>query len=40
VVVAGHRIGFWGFTKHGPIVTVVTISISTPYVLLRYFILA
>jgi Na+/H+ antiporter NhaD/arsenite permease-like protein len=37
---AGHRIGFWGFTKYGLVVAVVTIAVSTPYVLLRYFVLA
>lgn len=37
---AGHRIGFWGFTKYGLLTAVVTITISTPYVLLRYFVLA
>ncbi len=35
---AGHRITFWGFTKYGLVVTVVTIAICTPYILLRYFI--
>lgn len=34
---AGHRIGFWGFTKYGLLVAAVTIIICTPYVLLRYF---
>lgn len=37
---AGHKITFWEFTKYGLLVTFVTISISTPYVLLRYFVLA
>jgi Na+/H+ antiporter NhaD/arsenite permease-like protein len=37
---AGHRIGFWGFTKYGLIVALVTIAVSTPVVLLRYFVLA
>jgi Na+/H+ antiporter NhaD/arsenite permease-like protein len=37
---AGQRIGFWGFTKYGLITAVVTIAISTPYVILRYFVLA
>jgi len=37
---AGYKIGFWGFTKYGLIVAAVTIAISTPYVLLRYFLLA
>jgi Na+/H+ antiporter NhaD/arsenite permease-like protein len=34
---AGHRIGFWGFTKYGLLVAAATIAICTPYVLLRYF---
>lgn len=37
---AGHRIGFWQFTRYGLIVTVVTLAVTTPYVLLRYFVLA
>ncbi len=37
---AGHKISFWGFTKYGLIVAVVTVALSTPYVLLRYFVLA
>lgn len=37
---AGHRIGFWGFTKYGLVVAFVTIALSTPYVALRYFVLA
>lgn len=37
---AGHRIGFWGFTKYGLIVATTTIALCTPYVLLRYFVLA
>lgn len=37
---AGHKISFWGFTKYGLLVAVVSISICTPYVLLRYFALA
>lgn len=35
---AGHPISFWTFTKYGLIVTAVTISISLPYLWLRYFI--
>ncbi len=35
---AGHAISFWTFTKYGLMVTFVTIAISTPYVLLRYFV--
>jgi Na+/H+ antiporter NhaD/arsenite permease-like protein len=37
---AGYKIGFWGFTKYGLIVSVVTIAVATPYVLLRYFALS
>lgn len=37
---AGHKIGFWGFTKYGLVVAFVTIALSTPYVVLRYFVLA
>jgi Na+/H+ antiporter NhaD/arsenite permease-like protein len=37
---AGHPISFWTFTKYGLLVTVVTIALSTPYVVLRYFVLA
>ncbi len=33
---AGHRIGFWEFTKYGLVVTVVTVSLSAPYLWLRY----
>ena len=33
---AGHPIGFWQFTKYGIVVTVVTISLSAPYLWLRY----
>ncbi|HEX5088108.1 MAG TPA: ArsB/NhaD family transporter [Nocardioides sp.] len=37
---AGHKITFWGFTKYGLVVAVVTLVIATPYVLLRYFALS
>jgi len=37
---AGYKIGFWGFTKYGLVVAFVTIALSTPYVVLRYFVLA
>ena len=37
---AGHRITFWGFTKYGLVTAVVTLAVCTPYVLLRYFVLA
>ncbi|MGI8334328.1 ArsB/NhaD family transporter [Actinomadura scrupuli] len=33
---AGQRIGFWGFTKYGLIVTVVTVALCVPYLWLRY----
>jgi Na+/H+ antiporter NhaD/arsenite permease-like protein len=36
----GVPISFWTFTKYGLIVTAVTIALSIPYVLLRYFVLA
>ena len=37
---AGHRITFWGFTKYGLVVAFATTAVATPYVLLRYFVLA
>ncbi len=37
---AGRKISFWEFTKYGLVVAFVTISIATPYVLLRYFVFA
>jgi Na+/H+ antiporter NhaD/arsenite permease-like protein len=37
---AGHKISFWGFTKYGLLVAVVTLTVATPYVLLRYFALS
>jgi Na+/H+ antiporter NhaD/arsenite permease-like protein len=37
---AGHRITFWQFTKYGLVVTLVTISLSMPYLWLRYFVFA
>ena len=33
---AGHRIGFWEFTKYGLVVTVVTVGLTAPYLWLRY----
>jgi len=33
---AGHRIGFWEFTKYGLVVTVVTVAAAAPYLWLRY----
>jgi Na+/H+ antiporter NhaD/arsenite permease-like protein len=33
---AGHPIGFWQFTKYGVVVTLVTITLSAPYLYLRY----
>jgi Na+/H+ antiporter NhaD/arsenite permease-like protein len=37
---AGKRISFWEFTKYGLVVTVVTVGLATPYLWLRYFVLA
>ncbi|WP_018350638.1 ArsB/NhaD family transporter [Longispora albida] len=37
---AGRRIGFWEFTRSGLIVTVITLLLATPYLWLRYFVLA
>ncbi|WP_444947995.1 SLC13 family permease [Micromonospora ureilytica] len=34
---AGHKITFWGFTKYGLIVTVISVAISVPYLWLRFF---
>jgi Na+/H+ antiporter NhaD/arsenite permease-like protein len=33
---AGHHIGFWEFTKYGVVVTVITVSLTAPYLWLRY----
>ncbi|MFM9876310.1 MAG: ArsB/NhaD family transporter [Rhodoglobus sp.] len=33
----GHPISFWEFTKYGLIVTAVTVTLSLPYLYLRYF---
>jgi Na+/H+ antiporter NhaD/arsenite permease-like protein len=33
---AGHRIGFWEFTKYGLVVTAVTVTLTAPYIALRY----
>ena len=33
---AGHRIGFWEFTKYGLVVTIVTVGLTVPYIALRY----
>lgn len=33
---AGHRIGFWEFTKYGLVVTAVTVAVCVPYLWLRY----
>ncbi len=32
----GHPISFWQFTKYGSVVALITLAISTPYLLLRY----
>jgi Na+/H+ antiporter NhaD/arsenite permease-like protein len=37
---AGKPISFWGFTRYGLIVTVVTVALAVPYLWLRYFALA
>ena len=34
---AGHRISFWGFTKYGLIVTVISVALAVPYLWLRFF---
>ncbi len=34
----GHPISFWTFTKYGLIVTAVTVTLSLPYLWLRYFV--
>ncbi|WP_433361800.1 SLC13 family permease [Actinoplanes sp. CA-142083] len=36
---AGHRISFWGFTKYGLIVTVISVALAVPYLWLRFFVL-
>jgi Na+/H+ antiporter NhaD/arsenite permease-like protein len=36
----GHPISFWTFTRYGLVVTAVTITLSWPYLWLRYFVLA
>lgn len=33
---AGHRIGFWEFTKYGLVVTLVTVAATAPYLWFRY----
>lgn len=33
----GHPISFWQFTKYGIIVTIVTVTLTLPYLYLRYF---
>jgi Na+/H+ antiporter NhaD/arsenite permease-like protein len=37
---AGRPITFWEFTRYGLVVTLLTIVIATPYLWLRYFVLA
>jgi len=34
----GHPISFWTFAKYGVPVTAVTILLSSPYLILRYFV--
>jgi Na+/H+ antiporter NhaD/arsenite permease-like protein len=36
----GRPISFWEFTKYGLVVTLITIAVCTPYLWLRYFVLA
>ena len=33
---SGHPISFWEFTKYGSLVALVTLTIATPYLLIRY----
>lgn len=33
----GHPISFWTFTKYGIVVTAVTVTLSLPYLWLRYY---
>jgi Na+/H+ antiporter NhaD/arsenite permease-like protein len=33
---AGHRIGFWEFTRYGLVITLVTVVATAPYLWLRY----
>ncbi len=33
---SGHPISFWAFTRYGLVVAIVTLTIATPYLLLRY----
>ncbi|MEV4701931.1 ArsB/NhaD family transporter [Actinoplanes sp. NPDC049316] len=35
---AGHKITFWGFTKYGLIVTVISVALAVPYLWLRFFV--
>ncbi len=37
---SGRPISFWEFTKYGLVVAAVTVGIATPYLWLRYFVLA
>jgi Na+/H+ antiporter NhaD/arsenite permease-like protein len=34
---AGHPITFWGFTKYGLVVTVISVALAVPYLWLRFF---
>jgi Na+/H+ antiporter NhaD/arsenite permease-like protein len=36
----GRRISFWEFTKYGLLVALVSVALATPYLWLRYFVLA
>jgi len=33
---SGHPISFWEFTKYGVLVALATLTIATPYLLIRY----
>jgi Na+/H+ antiporter NhaD/arsenite permease-like protein len=37
---SGRHISFWEFTKYGLIVAIATVGLATPYLWLRYFVLA
>ena len=34
----GHPISFWTFTRYGLVVAAVTVALSWPYLVLRYFV--
>jgi Na+/H+ antiporter NhaD/arsenite permease-like protein len=37
---SGRKISFWEFTRYGLVVTAVTVTLTVPYLWLRYFVLA